>query len=118
MHAHEAIWVSSSVLLIEIGRNPDTERLRDVTALCAFANEMVTAGPAIAQRAIELQQLGFGSFDSLHLASAEAGHATVFLTTDDALLRRARRQREKLHVAVDNPVSWYRRRKPWLIVKN
>ena len=60
VHAHEAIWVSSSVLLIEIGRNPDTERLRDVTALCAFANEMVTAGPAIAQRAIELAAaLGF-----------------------------------------------------------
>ena len=55
-----------------------------------------------------LQELGFGTFDALHLASAEQGQADVFLTTDDDLLRRAGRYRNELHVRVQNPVSWYR----------
>jgi hypothetical protein len=55
-----------------------------------------------------LQGLGFGTFDALHLASAEQGQADVFLTTDDVLLRRAGRCRNELHVRVQNPVSWHR----------
>jgi hypothetical protein len=31
----------------------------------------------------------------------------VFLTTDDGLLRRARRNARELGIRVENPVSWY-----------
>lgn len=36
-----ATWVSSRVLEIEIGRNPDLERRHDVLALLMFADEVV-----------------------------------------------------------------------------
>jgi predicted nucleic acid-binding protein len=110
MRDGKVTWVSSVVLIIEIGRNPDADRRRDVRALADFANEVVRLQPDTVQRATYFEQLGFAPFDALHLASAEQGHAEVFLTTDDDLVRRARRHREKIRVTVDNPVSWYRRK--------
>jgi hypothetical protein len=75
-------WVSSVVLMVEIGRNPDADRRRDVRALAEFANEIVRLQPDTIQRAMYFEQLGFGPFDALRLASAEQGHAEVLLTTD------------------------------------
>jgi predicted nucleic acid-binding protein len=97
--------VSSTALEIEISRNPDAERR--VAALLAFSNEVVVPRSRSAERATFLQKLGFGTFDALHLASAEQGQADVFLTTDDDLLRRAGRYRDELRMRVQNPVSWY-----------
>jgi predicted nucleic acid-binding protein len=77
-------WVSSTVLEIELSRNPDE-----------------------ADRARQLKEHGFGPFDALHLASAEKARVDVFLTTDDDLLRRAHRNPGLLHISVMNPVSWY-----------
>ena len=103
----QATWVSSITLEIEISRNPDVSRRRDVAALLVFADEVVVPRPRTAQRATFLEGLGFGAFDALHLASAEQGRADVFLTTDDDLLRRAGRNRSELRIEVQNPVSWY-----------
>ena len=87
----QALWVSSTVLDIEINRNPDPERRRDASVLLVFANEVVIPGDIAAGRAASLKTLGFGVLDALHLASAEQGKVDVFLTTDDDLLRRAKR---------------------------
>jgi predicted nucleic acid-binding protein len=103
----QASWMSSSVLEIEISRNPDADRKRDVAALLAFANETVVPGSLTADRAAFLHRLGFSVFDALHLASAEQGQVEVFLTTDDDLRRRARRYGKELRVRVQNPISWY-----------
>jgi predicted nucleic acid-binding protein len=108
VRAGQVTWVSSTALEIEISRNPDAERRNDVAALLAFSNEVVVPRSRAAERATLLQELGFGTFDALHLASAEQDQADVFLTTDDELLRRAGRYRDELHVRVQNPVSWYR----------
>jgi predicted nucleic acid-binding protein len=107
VRAGQVTWVSSTALEIEISRNPDAERRHDVAALLAFSNEVVVPRSRSAERATFLQKLGFGTFDALHLASAEQGQADVFLTTDDDLLRRAGRCRNELNVRVQNPVSWY-----------
>ena len=107
-----ATWVSSTALEIEISRNPDADRRRDVAALLAFSSEAVVPRRRSAERAAFLQKLGFGAFDALHLASAEHGQADVFLTTDDGLLRRAARYRDELRIHVQNPVSWYREVEP------
>jgi predicted nucleic acid-binding protein len=106
----EVIWVGSLTLGAEINRNPDAERRRDAAALLEFANEIVAPGPETVRRSTYFETLGFSPFDALHLASAEQGGAEVFLTTDDALLRRAGRHRNQLRVTVDNPVFWYRKR--------
>jgi len=68
-----AIWVSSAVLDMEIGRNPDPERRYDVVALLAYANEVIVPVAADAARAGALQGVGFSAFDALHLACAERG---------------------------------------------
>ena len=102
-----AAWVASAVLEVEISRNPDPDRRRDVAALLAYANEAVVPGPAEATRAGLLEGLGFGAFDALHLACAEFGAVDVFLTTDDDVLRRARCHGDVLRIRVENPVSWY-----------
>jgi predicted nucleic acid-binding protein len=102
-----ATWVGSAVLDIEVGRNPDPDRRRDAEALLSFADEIVDPKSAEADRARSIGELGFSPFDALHLASAERGGADVFLTTDDDLLRRARRSLGLLHIRVENPVSWY-----------
>ncbi len=102
-----ATWVSGAVLNIEVSRNPDPERRRAAEALLAFANETVVPKRTDADRARRIEEAGFSPFDALHLASAEAGGADVFLTTDDDLLRRARRCLGQLHIRVENPVSRY-----------
>ena len=103
----KATWVSSTALEIEISRNPDADRRHDVAALLALANEVVVPQSRSAERAAFLQKLGFDPFDGLHLACAEQGQADVFLTTDDDLIRRARRRANDLRTRVENPVSWY-----------
>jgi predicted nucleic acid-binding protein len=107
VRAGSATWVSSAVLEIEIKRNPDADRRRDVASLLALANEVVVPQSPAAARAASLQSFGFDPFDALHLACAEEGRADVFLTTDDDLIRRARRRISEIRTRVMNPVSWY-----------
>jgi hypothetical protein len=102
-----AIWVSSTVLNLEVSRNPDPDRRRDAEALLSFANEIAVPQAAEADRARHLEGLGFSPFDALHLAVAEQAAVDVFLTTDDGILHRARRTLALLRVRVENPVSWY-----------
>ena len=59
-------------------------------------------------RAEKLQKLGFKAVDSLHVACAEKANCAVLLTTDDQLLRVARRNANHLQVKVMNPVDWLR----------
>lgn len=102
-----ATWVSSTILNLEIDRNPDLERRNDVNSMLGFASEVVRPQTEDADRALELQKLGFGSFDALHLACAERGAVDVFLTTDDRLLSRVRRHKGALRVRAQNPLCWY-----------
>lgn len=95
------------MLEVEVNRNPDSERRRDVAVLFPFANAIVFPRQAEAARAETLEKLAFGAFDALHLPCAEQGGVDVFLTTDDDLLRRARRHAAALRIRVANPVSWY-----------
>lgn len=55
---------------------------------------------------MELQSLGLKPLDALHIACAEKGRADVFLTTDDELLQKIRREDIKIKVRVDNPLTW------------
>jgi hypothetical protein len=60
----------------------------------------------VEERSRQLEGLGFGLFDSFHLACAEASGADIFLSTDDRLLKTARRHELQLNVAISNPVVW------------
>jgi predicted nucleic acid-binding protein len=53
-----------------------------------------------------LKEIGFKSFDSMHIACAERGNVEILLTTDDKLLKLAERSKDVLNVKVSNPLTW------------
>lgn len=99
-------WLGSEALVDEIERNPETARKRENRALLTLSTGLIEASDHVFHRAVELQSVGYGAFDALHLASAEAGGADVLLTTDDKFVGRASRGDGTPRVAVRNPVSW------------
>lgn len=99
-------WVGSEVLMDEIEQMPDTQKLSRTKLLSGFIQENIEIGEKEERRAMELQSDGFQVFDALHIACAESAKADVFLSTDDRLLKLAKRNSEKLDVRVENPLVW------------
>ena len=102
--SHEAEIVGTDIIDEELSELPDNERREKVELLLTLVSSQISLTPAIEQRAIELQKQNISSFDALHLASAENAQADYFLTTDDDLLRKAKRA--GLKVKIENPVKW------------
>ena len=102
----EWTWLGSQALEIEIDKAPDVEQQSRLRRVIEFVSSTVEIGEKELERANELQKLGFVGFDTVHLACAESGKADVFLTTDDRLLKLAKRLAKKLHVRVENPLDW------------
>lgn len=105
-------WISSEALVEEIDRNPYVERRLENTALLSLAFESVEVDDSIASRAANLRIAGYGAYDALHLACAEAARVDVLLTTDDEFVRRASRQDGRPLVAVRNPLLWSKENLP------
>ena len=84
-------------------RNPREDRRLATRLWLDAATASVTASAAVAARARELDAIGFGPLDALHLAFAEQSAARWFVTTDDRLLKRASTQRDRLRVEVLKP---------------
>jgi predicted nucleic acid-binding protein len=101
-------WLSSTALKAETSNNPDAERRYEVEVLLSLAADTIPLDSQVIQRAMELEAVGYGAFDALHLATAEAGIAEVLLTTDDRFIKRAGRAIGSPRVRVLNPVEWLR----------
>jgi len=102
----EWTWIGSQALEVEIERTPDLERQSRLKRVAEFIGQSVGIGAKEMERARELEKTGFIGFDAVHLACAESGKADVFLTTDDRLLRLAKRHAKQLKVKVENPLDW------------
>jgi predicted nucleic acid-binding protein len=98
--------VGSEVLASEVSAIQDEERRARVEVLTATASIHVRSTDAIRLRGHELEKLGFGGYDALHIASAEAAPADVLITTDDQMVKRARRMQHHLGVRIVNPLTW------------
>lgn len=109
MRAGEIQWISSEALIDEIERSSDIERRLGNAALLTLASESLEVDAAIASRAADLQIAGYGAYDALHLACAEAARADVLLTTDDGFIRKASRRDGEPRIAVRNPLFWGKR---------
>jgi predicted nucleic acid-binding protein len=96
--------IGSDIIDDELSEMPDNERREKVELLLTLASSQIALTLAIEQRAVELQKQNISPSDALHLASAESAQADYFLTTDDDLLRRAKRA--NLKVKVENPAKW------------
>lgn len=100
----EWILVASGIIDEELSRLSDDERLEQVQSIYMVESERIRLTEQAEQRAAFFQQIGLKPFDSLHLAMAEMSGADIFLTTDDRLLRTAKKIDLKIKAA--NPVSW------------
>ena len=101
-------WIGSEMLDFEVDHNPDPERRQRVRLVMTGIRRTVAMTPAVIERGEILEALGFKSYDALHIACAEEAAAEVLLTTDDRMLRLARRAPDALRVRVANPVEWIR----------
>jgi predicted nucleic acid-binding protein len=98
--------LSSEAVEDEVRRNPSFERRREAQTTLALAVMTIEIDELVVPRAQALVALGYGPFDALHLAAAEAAGADVLLTTDDRLLKRSARNLGNPRIPVRNPLSW------------
>jgi predicted nucleic acid-binding protein len=99
--------VKSAVVDFELGQMPDPDRLIEVGLMVMEMKENIVPTVSERERASLLEGLGFKSIDAVHLACAEKAEVDVFLTTDDQLLKRAKRCQNRLGVKVANPLHWF-----------
>ncbi len=99
-------WISSTVVLNEIRKTPNEILCVEMETLLGLTNRNIDGGEKETIRATQLEVLGFKWLDALHIACAESGNADVLLTTDDRMLRRAKRFNLRLRVRVENPYTW------------
>lgn len=106
IRAGHVLWVGSDVLQHELQSTVDEVRRGRLLLLARWIGASQPLVSSVVLRADVIESLGFKDFDALHLASAEAAGVSVFLTTDDRLLRRARRHQQHLAISVLNPLNW------------
>ena len=95
----------SDAIRYEIMNNKDDIKRQKVEKLYSIASEHIVSNLSINSRAKEINATGFGVLDSLHLAYSEHAKVDVFLTTDDALIKKTK-STNVLEVRVENPVKW------------
>jgi predicted nucleic acid-binding protein len=87
--ADEIEIIASTVLELEINRNPFSIRREHGLQVLNLAKETITVDESVEQRAREFVSLGFAPMDALHLAAAEKGRGDYFCTCDDKIMRKA-----------------------------
>ena len=102
--AGEWTLLKSSIIDAELSLTPDQHKLQQVRSLYSVSSEICTMSGEVSTRSQELVFLGYEPFDSRHIAMAEHVKADIFLTVDDAILRRSKRV--DLQVRVENPINW------------
>ena len=98
--------VHSEAVDLEAMAMKDWSRRMRVKRMARAGTTRVWIGDDIVRRGHAVESLGFSRFDALHVACAEAAGADMLLTTDDSMVRRAQRFRDRLPVRVDNPLTW------------
>ena len=99
-------WIASSVLRNEVNRNSGVIERLAIQARLNHASQIVEVGPIEIRRGMQLESLGFRQRDALHIACAERAQADLFFTTDDQMLKIAKRSHVQLRVRIENPYTW------------
>jgi predicted nucleic acid-binding protein len=99
-------WVSSEVVEDELEQNPNEEKRALIRQLSCRTGKIIKVKANTLVRASEIKKWGIDDYDALHLACAESGKVSVFLTTDDKLLKKALKWKNDLKVRVANPLVW------------
>jgi predicted nucleic acid-binding protein len=99
----------SQVLAFEVNRNPEELRREGILNFLGYCSVFQVLDAAVEQRGTFLHSLGFKRLDALHLASAEALKADIFLTTDDRFAACATRNSQHVSLPVINPIQFLTR---------
>ncbi|NEP57852.1 MAG: PIN domain-containing protein [Symploca sp. SIO2G7] len=99
--------VISEVIEAELIRMSNLDKLDRIRGLLQVAENKIVLTEEIDKRSQEIEKLGFGLYDSFHIACAETAKVDVLLTTDDRLLKKAIKYSHLLKIKVDNPVTWF-----------
>ena len=97
------VW--SYILDFENAQNPHDERRKSVSVWRNLAIVDIEESPNLLTKAREFLAYDIKTKDALHLAAAIEGNADYFLTTDDKLLSKARKNNI---IKVLNPVDYIR----------
>ncbi len=100
------LLINSDAILYEISKIPNLERKEKILSLISKAKIYIEFNQEILDRAKEIQKLGIKSYDALHVACAEEAKSDIFLTTDDNLLKKLKKNKPKIKVKADNPLNW------------
>ncbi|WP_236143857.1 hypothetical protein [Nostoc sp. CMAA1605] len=98
--------VTSEAISVELERMRNLDKLENILKLLEFAVISINIDEEVDFRSQQLEGLGFGLYDSFHIACAEVAQADILLSTDDRLLKNSLRHQGLLKVSVDNPVTW------------
>ena len=98
--------VTSEIMDFENEKNPDVEEQSEVRNFLRLARRRVVMTAKEISRAEHLASLGFGSYDSFHIACAESGGADYLLSTDDDMVGLGEKHRGELAVGIMNPVKF------------
>jgi len=98
--------IGSEAIDIEIDKMPDNEKKLKVNILASIQQSYIVVDRSVEKRALELSELGFKTFDALHIACAEKGSVNILLTTDDNLLKEAVKHSKILRINIRNPLEW------------
>ena len=98
--------VTSEAIRVELEKMRNLDKLENILKLLEFAVITINIDEEVDFRSQQLENLGFGLYDSFHIACAEVAQANILLSTDDRLLKNSQRHQGFLKVSVDNPVTW------------
>lgn len=98
--------VNSEAIEVELEKMRNLDKLENILKLLELATIAINIDEEIDLRSQQLENLGFGLYDSFHIACAEVAQVNILLSTDDRLLKKALRHQGVLKIALDNPVTW------------
>ena len=100
------MWFSSSVVTYEIKQTPSEERQQRLLSLLDKSTKTIRLTEQIYNRAKEIKEISFKTYDSLHIACAEQAEVDIFLSTDDKLIKKGTINFTKLNIKFANPLNW------------
>jgi len=98
--------IGSSTLLYENSRNPFAERKERVSSYLDIASKIIVVSDNVRKKAVSLEGAGFEPIDALHLACAEAGGAEYFITCDDDIVKKAKKDKSMVQMAICGPLEF------------
>ncbi|MEY3403628.1 MAG: hypothetical protein RLZZ86_3247 [Cyanobacteriota bacterium] len=98
--------VNSDALQFELAKNSDLFKKEQLEAILSIATNYLQTNDIIESLASDLVKLGFKLYDALHLAFSQTYNLDIFLTTDDRLLRKAKKYPDLITIKAENPVVW------------